>query len=329
MENILNKYMNFPIKSKNIPYLSNFWEIIIITFFVLFLSVNSIHAQNDVLLTQQWLSRINQNPAATGNSDNIDIFVLARQQWTGFEDAPSTQVLNIHNYFHRIRSGLGLSATYDETGVGNRMINAKLAYAYHVNLGEKWLLSLGLSGGILQNSFDPSKHFYIDTTDPQLATLEKTSPIDPDFDFGIELNSQRFLFGASVTHIARLPDDASTLKIAQQYFGYVNYKQPIGESFDLVAGIRGTNFDESYFLDFSLTGLILKKYWLGAMFRPDNAVAGMVGFHLGFLRLGYSYDHSIGKTASLAKNSHEIMLSFKIGKTKKTINTKSPRFIEE
>jgi type IX secretion system PorP/SprF family membrane protein len=288
-----------------------------------------VSAQNDVLLTQQWLSRINQNPAATGNSDNIDIFVLARRQWTGFDNAPLTQTLNIHNYFQRIRSGLGLTATHDETGIGNRLINAKLAYAYHVNLGEKWLLSLGLSAGILQNTFDPSGHFYIDTADPLLATLEKKSQLDPDFDFGIELSSQRFLFGASVTHIARLPDAATTLKLSQQYFGYVSYKQPVGESFDLIAGVRGTNFDEAYFVDFSLTGMLLKKYWIGAMFRPDNAVAGMIGMQIGFVRLGYSYDYSMGSAASLAKNSHEIMLSFKIGKPKRVINTKSPRFIEE
>ena len=307
----------------------NFTRLMIYIYIMSFLLVIPVQAQNDVLLTQQWLSRINQNPAATGNSDNIDIFILARQQWAGFEDAPSTQVLNIHNYFHRIRSGLGLSAILDETGVGNRMVNAKLAYAYHVNIGDKFLLSLGLSGGIIQHSFDPNRHFFVDITDPSLATLEKTNQFSPDFDFGIELSSQRFLFGASVTHIARLPDDATSLKIAQQYYGYVNYKQPVGSSFDLIAGIRGTNFDEAYFLDFSLTSLLLKKYWLGVMFRPDNAVAGMAGFQLGFIRLGYSYDYSIGKTASLAKNSHEILLSFKIGKPKKAINTKSPRFIEE
>ena len=64
------------------------------------------------------------------------------------------------------------------------------------------------------------------------------------------------------------------------------------------------------------------------MFRPDNAIAGMLGFQINFIRLGYAYDYSIGSLASLAKNSHEIMLSFKIGKPKRIIHTKSPRFIE-
>lgn len=295
---------------------------------ILMMTEAVVSAQTDVLLTQQWHSRINQNPAATGNSDCIDVFVLVRRQWTGLDHAPSTQVLNIHNYFHRIRSGLGLSATLDETGPGNRMTNAKLAYAYHVNLGQKWLLSLGMAAGMIQNTFDPADHFYIDTNDPQLALLEKQSHIDPDFDFGIELSSQRFQLGASVTHLTRLPNSAATFKSAQQYFACMSYKHPVGERFDLMAGVRGTNFDKAYFADFSLTGILLKKYWVGAMFRPDNAVAGMLGMQIGFVRLGYAYDYSIGSTASLAKNSHEIMLSFRIEKPKKVINTKSPRFIE-
>ena len=305
---------------------SNFKTGLIIA--ILMLPINILMAQNDILLTQQWLSRINQNPAATGNSNNVDVFVLMRQQWSGFDDAPSTQVLNIHNYFDRIRSGLGLTAIHDKTGVGDNTINAKIAYAFHINFGENWLLSMGLSGGIIQKTFDPTKHFFIDETDPGIPQ-EKTSKLSPDFDFGFELTSQRFIIGASATHLSRLPDDETTLKVAQQYYAYASYKQPLGESFDLIAGVRGSNFDQAVFLDYSLTAMLLKKYWIGAAFRPDNAVAGMIGLQAGFIRVGYSYDHSIGKTGSLAKNSHEIMVSLKIGKPQKVIKTKSPRFIEE
>ena len=71
----------------------NFTRLMIYIYIVSFLYIIPIHAQNDILLTQQWLSRINQNPAATGNSDNIGIFILTHKQLAGFEDTPSTQVL--------------------------------------------------------------------------------------------------------------------------------------------------------------------------------------------------------------------------------------------
>ncbi len=287
----------------------------------------NLFAQSDILLTQQWLSRINMNPAATGNSDNIDVFVLLRQQWEGFENAPETGVVNVHSYFDRIRSGLGLTAMYDKIGVGNNTVNAKLAYAFHFNIGESWLMSLGLSGGVEQRVFDPSKQFFLDESDPEIPH-EKISQISPDVDFGFELSSERFLFGASATHLLKLPDQATTKQDAQQYYAYARYKQPLGESVALLAGVRGSNFDTKYFLEGNLTAMFFDKFWIGGAFRPDNAVAGFAGLQLGFFRLGYAYDYSIGSTASLAKNSHEIVVSLKIGKPKRTINTKSPRFIE-
>jgi type IX secretion system PorP/SprF family membrane protein len=293
-----------------------------------FMATPEARAQNDVLLTQQWLSRINQNPSATGNSNNIDIFVLARRQWAGFENAPETGVVNIHSYFHRIRSGLGLTATYDKLGVANQSINAKLAYAYHVNLGEKWLLSLGLSGGILQQSYNPQKHFVLDEIDDSFL-MDKTSELSPDVDFGIELNSRRFQFGASATHLMTMPNKQTSLKRGQQYHAYASYKQPLGSSFELVLGGRGTNFDTDLFYDINLTGILLKNYWLGVAFRPNNAVAGMIGLQIAFLRLGYSYDYGLGPVRNLSQTSHEIMVSLKIAQPKKVVRTKSPRFIDE
>ena len=288
---------------------------------------SNVFAQNDILLTQQMISRININPAATGNSDYLNAFVLMRQQWAGFENAPETGVINFHGYFDRIRSGLGLTATYDKIGVGNTSVNAKLAYAYHFNLGENWLMSLGLSGGVKQNAFDPTKQFFIDETDPEIP-MEKISQLSPDVDFGFEISSERFLLGASATHLLKLPDQASSAYDAHQYYAYMRYKQPVGESVALYAGVRGSNFDTKYFLEGNLTAMFFDIFWIGGAFRPDNAAAGFAGVQFEFFKLGYAYDYSIGKTASLAKSSHEIVVSIRLAKLKKSVNTKSPRFIE-
>ncbi|MDR1667683.1 MAG: PorP/SprF family type IX secretion system membrane protein [Bacteroidales bacterium] len=295
-------------------------------------------AQSDAFLTQQWLSRININPAATGNSQYLDVYALIRSQWTGFENAPKTQTLNIHNYFHRIQSGLGLTATHDKIGVGLNNINAKLAYAYHVNLGVNWLLSLGLSGGIYQQRSDPSKN-YVNPGQDQDYLLEKQSLLHPDVDFGIELNSARFQFGASVTHLLNISALSISKKtqVRQQYYAYMSYKQPVTEKLELVLGTRGTNFDYAPYIDLSLTGIVSKTVWLGVAYRAQNldrlmkpaAVVGMVGVQIAFLRLGYSYDYSLGNIRNIAQGSHELMVSLKINKPKKEIHTKSPRFIED
>lgn len=54
---------------------------------LLFVSAN-VFAQRDIMLSQQFFSRLNINPSATGNTDDVDIFLLGRWQWIGLENSP-------------------------------------------------------------------------------------------------------------------------------------------------------------------------------------------------------------------------------------------------
>lgn len=53
------------------------------------------YAQQDLMLSQEVFSRVNKNPAATGNTNDIDIFLHGRIQWAGIENGPKTTVLNV------------------------------------------------------------------------------------------------------------------------------------------------------------------------------------------------------------------------------------------
>ncbi len=283
------------------------------------------YGQRDMFLTQQWFSRVNFNPAATGNSNNVDIFLLNRQQWAGFDNAPKTSVLNAHNYFSSIQSGLGLSLVYDRLGVSHKTVDAVLAYAYHFNLGEETLLSLGLSGGVINDSWDPHNNTTDVENDPELNT-ERTSKLNPDFDAGAELNTRGLTVGASVTHITGTgQDNAITGKPSREYYSYLRYRFPLGKTFEMAPGVMYRNANRNNFFDFNLTAFMMKKYWAGLSFRPDNAFAVMLGLELGMFRVGYAYDRSIGQTASLAANTHEIMLSVRIRKPQP--NRYTPRFL--
>ena len=61
-------------------------------------------AQQDLLLSQEIFSRVNKNPAATGNTNDVDIFLHGRIQWAGIENSPRTGVLNVTNYIDKIKS---------------------------------------------------------------------------------------------------------------------------------------------------------------------------------------------------------------------------------
>ena len=273
------------------------------------------YGQSDILLTQQWFSRINMNPAATGNSDNINVFLLNRQQWIGFENAPSTNVLNAHSYFNSIQSGLGFSMIYDKRGVSHQTVNAMFSYAYHIDLTEEILLSLGLSGGLFNSNWDPKRHI-----DPNLPPTEidrelnvdKLSPTSADFHAGTEISAYGFTLGASVTHLLNSKPD--NFKPGREIYGYLRYRRAIDRNFDIAPGIMYRNGNYSNYFDINVMGYYLKKYWAGLSFRPNNSFAAMLGMEYGMFRVGYAYDRSIGTTSSLSLNSHEILLFIRIQK---------------
>ena len=295
--------------------------------FALLFSVGLIaYGQSDIFLTQQWFSRINMNPAATGNSNTVNVFLLNRQQWVGFDNAPRTTVLNAHTYFNPIRSGLGLSLFHDKLGVSFQTVNAMMSYAYHIDLTEEVLLSLGLSGGLFNSNWDPSRNTFSEGYEPEPGT-EKMTRNSVDVNAGFELNIYGYMVGASVTHLLNpSPEKAYTGKAGREYYGYMRYRAPLNRNFDIAPGVMYRNANNFHFFDFNLTGYFYKIFWAGVSFRPNNAFAAMLGGEYRFFRIGYAYDHSVGPVSSLATNSHEVMLSLRIQKRQK--GRKSTRFLD-
>ena len=296
-------------------------------FFIWWLMLGSVaYGQSDIFLTQQWLSRINMNPAATGNSNHVDLFLLNRQQWVGFENAPSTNLLNAHSYFNTIRSGLGFSLLFDKLGVSHQTVNAMMSYAYHLDLTDKMLLSMGLSGGLYNNSWDPKRNTFSQEDGMELMA-DKSSRTATDFNTGLELNGYGFTFGMSITHLLNsAPEKSFTGKPGREVYSYVRYRGAINQNIDLAPGLMFRNGNHSNFFDINITGYYLKKYWAGLSFRPKNSFAVMLGFEYNMFRVGYAYDRSVGVLSSLAANTHEFMISARIQKPQQ--GRKTTRFLD-
>ena len=112
------------------------------------LSATVAFAQNDFVLTEQLFSRIAVNPAGTGNDENVNIFSLNRFQYAGAQGAPFSTLLNVHSYFDKANSGVGITFSYDGSGIAYRQFQAKAVYAYHLNFGKQNLFSFGVGLGV-------------------------------------------------------------------------------------------------------------------------------------------------------------------------------------
>ena len=288
----------------------------------------------DFLLSEQWFSRLNRNPAATGNSEKIELFYLNRQQWVGFEDAPSTNILNAHAFFEGISSGLGFTFFHDKIGaLGTQTLNAKLAYSYQTLVANEKLLSFGVSAGILNKSLDQSKGRLPNGNSP---SLENESATNLDIDLGVEFSMPVFLAGVAVTHVLGDRKDATNIEVPRQFTGYVRGNINLTDKFSLAPGAVYNNYSsvQPDFFEINATTFYQRAYWLGVGTRFDQEgqftfLNAIIGLEWKFLRIGYGYDYSLGKLGNLAKSSHEIMLSGKIGwKQPKQATQRFVRFME-
>jgi type IX secretion system PorP/SprF family membrane protein len=291
--------------------------------------------QNDIQLSQQFLSRVNYNPAATGGSNYMHVFLIGRQQFVGFNGAPSTQVLNAHNYFGQINSGGGLSITNDRIGAESSL-NAKLAYAYYVHF-EGSYLSFGLGGGILYKSLDVSKFREETNPDPTIAGayIGRSNRINPDFDFGVEYNTEQFQIGASVTHLNVDPLKIDNYQSGRHIYFYTKYTFNLDLDWKLAPSfVTHMSAWPIMQLDLSTLATFRERFWFGFSLRSDDkfkveSLVSILGLYItDYIGLGYSYDVNFGSTAKYGNGSHEIALRFRIGRGEGYGGVKTPRFFE-
>ena len=281
------------------------------------------NAQQDLLLSQQFFSRINKNPAGTGNATDLDLFLLGHYSYIDVKDAPKSGVLNAQTFVDKLNSGFGLSLAYDNIGVATSTTNVKIAYAYTLSINDAMILSLGLSGGVQYAYIDLSAYTPDDRSESYFVDADKMNKLRPDFDFGFELTTPRFLLGASITHITN--NETMTLIAGRHYYGYVRYLFQLSDAFELAPALTFMHKNKTDVVELNLMGFYNRFIWGGLTYHPDihdrfrtNPLAITLGVEYRHFRLGYSFDWAFGKVARPSGNSQELMLSYSIPGKKRT-----------
>lgn len=289
--------------------------------FLSFISVFTAYAQQDLLLSQEIFSRVNKNPAATGNSNDVDIFLHGRIQWLGVDNGPRTAVLNVTDYEEKIHSGFGLSLSFDRFGIGHTSTNAKVIYSFQIDLSERFVLSLGLGSGVNIGGFDYSKNTLSNSYEYGNETYpwDKVVQLSPDFDFGFELANPRWTLGVSMTHL--LNGETTTFKPGRHLYAYWTGLFPVGDNFDIAPLLSSMFHSQTQLFEVGSHVFFKRFIWGGAAFRPDfkgkmntSVLALTLGFEKSKFRFGYSYDLGLGSDNLLPSNTHEVILSYGIAK---------------
>ena len=298
---------------------------IICTFVIIVLALQA-PAQNNPNFSQYMGLERKFNPASINLSNTIDFSLIARLQWLGFEDAPSTQVFNASTYLQDIFGGVGLNIVNDQLG-HEHFLSIRGNYSFPVQVGVLSHLVFGVGFGFVSRTIDGTQLVFEDPNDPA-AILTGENFIKPDFSFGMELIDPNFTIGGAVHHLYRSLSRAGIDFTPRHFNFYGSYRfHDVWPDLTLEPYLLVRTNMQIVQIDMSLLAHFRERIWGGASLRLGDALTAIVGFAITEnIRIGYSYDYSIGVNRRFSGGSHEIMISTALpGFNRARIRPNTPR----
>jgi len=276
----------------------------------------NVNAQQDKLITHFIFDKMSINPGSTGMEPGICGTAIYRNQWDKVNGAPNSAVFNVEANMNRwFPGGLGLAFFHDAIGF-NRQNNLLLNYSYPLSIGSAGTLGIGVGVGMINFGQNP-------TWVPPTTAIDVTLPVgfsatNLDLNAGLYWKgAQDYYVGISSTHLSE--------SLMRQTVGTISYQYQTARHYYLMAGkkigvgTKGSVVDIQGLMRTDLTkfsGDINARYiWRrmiygGLTYRTVDAIGVMVGGTFKNITLGYSYDFTTNKLASISRGSHEILLRY-------------------
>ena len=284
-------------------------------------------AQQIPQFSQRMIDEIVFNPAAVGTKDYPEIILHHRSQWVSFDNAPITQALSYNGRIAKEKMGLGGFILNDITGP-TRRFSLNLIYTYQVKF-EKFNMSLGLAGNIIQYGVDGSKITLHENNDYIIAEKLSDKVIKPDASCGLYFYNEKFYAGISALQLlqsqAKLSfdkDHEAKVPLIQHYYLTSGFNIKINKkTFFQPSILFSSTLGSPSQIDLNLKMMHQNKIFYGITYRYNDAVVILAGFKIkDMFIVSYSYDIVISKLRTYNSGSHEIILAFdlKQGKSKKS-----------
>ncbi len=300
-----------------------------LTALVIVTAALSVKAQNEPVVAHFAYNTNVFNPAVSGNTKDIYLSALYRQQWVGFKEAPSTFLFNGYAGIAKIKGGVGLVISNDMLGK-QRFTTAKVSYAYSQRLNDRSRLSIGLGIGLFNSFVKGEELRYQDQQNvDQSALLTNNNKFKAFLSAGIEFSGYNTTIGFSVSNLDQGIKSATPFKVPRHYFGYIKYSWDINDKFNLTPAVfvRSIDFIAQAEVNVSLTWN--KRIVVGLLYRSPDAAGAMLGVHITkHLLASYAYDFDFGKLSRYQTGSHEVQLIYRInGVKERKVTYSSPRYL--
>ncbi|MBT3209679.1 MAG: type IX secretion system membrane protein PorP/SprF [Bacteroidetes bacterium] len=314
-------------------------------------------AQQLPLYSQYLTNNFLINPAVAGSHNVTSVKLTVRNQWTGFNNPPKTQVLSSHTRieragFYNKRGLINAKTEFDKKGniirtqrmgssgrigVGGYVFNDKVgpisktginfAYSYHIPFSithhsKRFLsppqISIGVATSLFQFAIDERDLVLFESNDPIISYGKETAFV-PDLNVGIFIYAPKYFLGVSSLHILE-----SKIKFHE------NSKNNMIRHFFANAGfafvVEEILIEPSVLIkateitpiQFDFnTKLQIRNISFAISYRTNKSMIFIFDILYGWYYFGYSYDYSTNNILNYAGGSHEIVVGINLPKTRR------------
>ncbi len=297
-----------------------------------------VSGQSDPVSSQFMFNQMLYNPGVAGSSGMICATAMNRQQWVGFEGAPTTTLFHINAAINPFgtSSGIGLTIINDKTGFDTDN-TLSLSYSYMIGLGSG-KLGIGANIGILNKSIDPTWNIpsgdqFVDPSQDPLIPDGKESILAFDMGLGVYYSTNDYYAGLSVTHLnePKIKYNEGTPYIARQFYGMAGYNLRLNNpAFELLPSVF--LYSDGRIFQTTVNTLVRynKKVWGGVSYRAGDSMTGIFGLELyNGIRISYAYDFPMNDIRKSTSGSHEFLVNycFDLSLGRSSMRYKSIRFL--
>ncbi len=309
---------------------------------------NQVQAQ-DPIFSQFYAAPLQINPAFTGNTYTPNIALNARNQWSGWPgSAYATYAASVDQFIEPLNIGLGFMASSDNAGNGLFIINNLTGFfSYKVDLGNDWKVKLGVEAGFWQTRIGTDLLVFGDQLDVvegnngKIPTAEEAilnnSKTVLDISTGLIIYNPVFYAGFSLKHI-NTPNDVFFASSEEFVTGLpVRYSVHTGAQIILKEGNkrklstfispnilfeRQVDVNQVNIGAYGGIGAVFAGAWFRHTFQNADAAIALIGFRQKGLKIGYSYDFTVGSslTNQLSGGSHEISVGINFDHNRRKVN---------
>ena len=286
-------------------------------------------AQHTPLTSQYLFNGLVINPAYAGSREALAVTVTHRQQWVGFDGAPTTELASIHAPIKKTKLGLGLMIYSDRIGV-SRESGIFTNYAYRLKF-RKAKLSFGIGAGVtmVRSNWD---QLALQQQNDMSFNAPTSSALRPNFSAGVFYYTKMSFIGISapflMSHRYALQENGfqvSTVKADIEPMLTGGHVFIVSKDVKIKPSTLVRYRPESGIQADITTNMIYKdRVWAGLSYRTSDALVCMLEvLPTPQWRIGYSYDIGASSLSRFHSGSHEIMLQYEFGYR---IRIRDPRF---